>query len=257
MRPILDTLHCRRCVSESDKSNATEWLRQVCICYCAVRLKICVEVITSDLLRQTANKQLAGKLFLTLSIQNNTSRGTTTRKFKGELSPNFTFREESARGYWNVVTQNIREIGERKLLEKTMQSCLCTVQVRCDVVSFGTISVRYEKLAKQKIVCAGQPWVLSSMCTHSGTICPSFYGSPVRYQVLRDVTRHFNRPFGNLPGFKHRRVIHQKNFRSSSIILATLNFWWEFPFNVPPITYGGRGQDLRLYRHAWCPHSKA
>ena len=50
------------------------------------------------------------------------------------------------------------------------------------------------------------------MCTHSGTICPSSYGSPVRQQVLRDVTRHFNQPFGNLPGFEHRRVIHQKNF---------------------------------------------
>ena len=45
-----------------------------------------------------------------------------------------------------------------------------------------------------------------------GTICPSFYGSPVRHQVLRDVTRQFNWPFGNLPSFKHRRVIYQKNF---------------------------------------------
>ena len=47
-------------------------------------------------------------------------------------------------------------------------------------------------------------------CTHSGTISPSFYGSPVRHQVLRDVTQHFNRPFGNLLGFEHSRVIHQK-----------------------------------------------
>ena len=66
--------------------------------------------------------------------------------------------------------------------------------------------------------------MLSGMCTHSGTICSSFYGSPVRYQVLCDVTRHFNQPFGNLPGFEHRRVIHQKLFRSTSIIVGTLNF---------------------------------
>ena len=35
--------------------------------------------------------------------------------FKGELSPNLTFWDESARGWsthWKVVTQNIREIGE-------------------------------------------------------------------------------------------------------------------------------------------------
>ena len=34
---------------------------------------------------------------------------------KGEPSPNFTFWDESARGwstYWKVITQNITEIGE-------------------------------------------------------------------------------------------------------------------------------------------------
>ena len=35
-----------------------------------------------------------------------------------------------------------------------MQSCLCTAQVFCDVVSFGTISVRYVQLVKQKLVYA-------------------------------------------------------------------------------------------------------
>ena len=33
-----------------------------------------------------------------------------------------------------------------------MQSCLCTAQVRCDVVSFGTISIRYVQVVKQKLV---------------------------------------------------------------------------------------------------------
>ena len=55
------------------------------------------------------------------------------------------------------------------------------------------------------------------MCTHSGTICLSLYGGFVRRKVLRDVTRNFNRPFGNLPRFEYRRVIH-----GIIIILATL-----------------------------------
>ena len=63
---------------------------------------------------------------------------------------------------------------------------------------------------------AGQTWVLCGMGTHSGTICPSSYGSPVRRQVLRDVTQHFNWPLGNLTGFEHRRVIYQKHWVSQS-----------------------------------------
>ena len=35
-----------------------------------------------------------------------------------------------------------------------MQSCLCTAQVRCDVVSFGTISVRYVQLVMNNLVHA-------------------------------------------------------------------------------------------------------
>ena len=35
-----------------------------------------------------------------------------------------------------------------------MQSYLCTVQVRCDVVSFGKISVHHVQLVKQKLVYA-------------------------------------------------------------------------------------------------------
>ena len=36
---------------------------------------------------------------------------------------------------------------------------------------------------------------------YSRTISLSFYGILVRHEMLRDVTRHFNRPFGTLPGF--------------------------------------------------------
>ena len=35
-----------------------------------------------------------------------------------------------------------------------MQSCLCTAQVRCDVISFGTISVRYVQLVMKNLVHA-------------------------------------------------------------------------------------------------------
>ena len=35
-----------------------------------------------------------------------------------------------------------------------MQSCLCVAQVRCDIISFGTISVRYIQLVKQNVVHA-------------------------------------------------------------------------------------------------------
>ena len=87
-----------------------------------------------------------------------------------------------------------------------MQSCLCTAQVRCDVVSFDTISIRHEQVVKQNINACMQG--MSAMCTHSGTICRSLYDGFVRRKVLRDVTRNFNRPFGNLPRFEYRRVIH-------------------------------------------------
>ena len=39
-----------------------------------------------------------------------------------------------------LLPKTIREIGEGEPLKKTMQSCLCTAQVRCDAGCFGTIS---------------------------------------------------------------------------------------------------------------------
>ena len=89
------------------------------------------------------------------------------------------------------------------------------VQRKCAVMS--SVSVRflyapYNQSSKISVCMQGSRECCPEWCTHSGTIYPSSYGSPVRYQVLRDVTRHFNRPFRNLPGFEHRRVIHQKSF---------------------------------------------
>ena len=112
-----------------------------------------------------------------------------------------------------------------------MQSCFRTMQVRCVVVGFGTISIRYV-LVKPKLVyaCSATVSVIRCMCTHSGTICPSFYRRPVRHQLRRDVTRHFHRPFGNLPGFKYRRVICQKKLlKSGSIISVTQIVWARVP----------------------------
>ena len=82
--------------------------------------------------------------------------------------------------------------------------CMWRRQFRYDFCTLRTTS--HERFSACIMHMAWQPWVrvLSSMCTHSGTICPISYGSPVRQQVLRDVTRHFNQPFGNLPGFEHR-----------------------------------------------------
>ena len=46
----------------------------------------------------------------------------------------------------SLVPKYFRRIGEGESLFKTMQSCLCTVQVCCGVVSFGTIYVPYLQL---------------------------------------------------------------------------------------------------------------
>ena len=121
---------------------------------------------------------------------------------------------------------------------------LFTAQVRCDVVSFGTISVRYVHLVMTNLVhacsCssagrAGRKGMAAVSVVH--VLC-IYYVYPFRNRFVRFLTagRYANEccvtshdtsatVFGNLPGFEHRRVIHQKNFRSSSIIFATLNFW--------------------------------
>ena len=77
---------------------------------------------------------------------------------------------------------------------------------------------------------AGQPWVLSGMYTHSGTICSSFYGSLVRHQVRHDVTQHF------LLGTFQASIIDEgctkNSLRSSSTILAHLFFGASSPLSV-------------------------
>ena len=80
------------------------------------------------------------------------------------------------------------------------------VQRQCALtllVSVRFLSLRTASQAKFSVCTQGS----RECCPHSGTICLSLYGSPVRHQVLRDVTQHFNRPIGNLPCFKYRRVI--------------------------------------------------
>ena len=136
---------------------------------------------------------------------------------RGELSPNFTFWDEPTRDwstYWKVVSQNIREIGEGEPLKKTMQSCLCTAQVRCDIVSFGMISVHYVQQDKQKLVHA---------CRLATSVVRCVYAFR---NYLFEFLRQFSTPlsavwrhttlqpaFWNLLGFERRRVIHQKTFQ--------------------------------------------
>ena len=62
---------------------------------------------------------------------------------------------------------------------------------------------------------------------------PSFYDSLICHQVLCDVTRHFNRPLGNL--FRLRRQSSdtlKTDFISSSIILPTLFFGESTPLII-------------------------
>ena len=141
--------------------------------------------------------------------------GPAPRAVRGAPSAPYS-KNSFFRKNFEVLTEKLFPIILARLgvENPSKRRCRCIAQVRCDIVSFGTISICYVQLVKKKkCIHAGQPWVLSSMCTHSGTICLNLYGSLVRRQVLRDVTRHFNRPFGNLPGFEYRRVIHRKTIQ--------------------------------------------
>ena len=130
---------------------------------------------------------------------------------KGKLPPNFTSWDEPTRDWstcWKVVTQNSRKIGGRRTPLKDDASY--AAQVCCDVVSFGTISIRYVKLVQQRLVYACRAVVSVVRCVYAFRN----YGSLVRIQVWRDVTWHFNWPFGKLPSFEYRLV--KKIFRSTS-----------------------------------------
>ena len=78
---------------------------------------------------------------------------------------------------------------------------------------------------------AGQPRVLSGMCTRSGTICR--VPTAVLYATKCCVTSH-DPSAGLLFQASNIGEWYTKKVFSSSIILATLNFWWEFPFNIRP-----------------------
>ena len=74
-------------------------------------------------------------------------------------------------------------------LKKTTQSCLCTAQVRCDVVSFSTISVRYVQLVKQKLAYACRLAVSVVRYVYAfRNYLSECLRSPVCHQVLCDVT---------------------------------------------------------------------
>ena len=43
----------------------------------------------------------------------------------------------------NVLPNILGRLGKENPSQRQRKGCLCTAQVRCDVVSFGTISIRY------------------------------------------------------------------------------------------------------------------
>ena len=76
-----------------------------------------------------------------------------------------------------LLPKILGRLGKENPFKKDDAKFLCTTQVRCDVVCFGTISIRYVQLVKQKLVyacIAALSVVRHVLCTHSGTICPSF-----------------------------------------------------------------------------------
>ena len=66
-----------------------------------------------------------------------------------------------------------------------MQSGLCTAQVRCDIISFSTISVRYVQLVKQKLVYA---------CMHASHECCPVCAYIPELLILSEFLRQFGTP---------------------------------------------------------------
>ena len=86
------------------------------------------------------------------------SASTLFRNLKGN-SHQILLSEMSLPGIEVLIEKLLPQILVRLRKENPSKrrckvSCLCTAQVRCDVVSFGTISVRYVQLVKQKLVHA-------------------------------------------------------------------------------------------------------
>ena len=57
--------------------------------------------------------------------------------------------------------------GKENPSKRRCKVAFCTAQVRCDVVSFGTISVRYVQLVKQKLVYACRAAVSVVRCVYA------------------------------------------------------------------------------------------
>ena len=112
-----------------------------------------------------------------------------------------------------------------------MQSCLCAMQVRCDVVNFGAISVRYVQLVMKNLVHECR----AAVCPVCVRIPELFVRFPtaVLYANKFCVTSH-DTSTGLLGTFQASNIgewYTKKLFRKRSIILAIFHFWWEFPAN--------------------------
>ena len=140
------------------------------------------------------------------------------RSLKGELSPNFTFWDESAWGwstYWKVVTQIIQGLGKENPSKRRCKfalvsaSALWCCQFRYDFCMLRTTSQTEIGLCMQGSreycpVCVGTPELFVRFPT------------AVQYATKCWVTSRNTSTgllHGNLPCFERRRVIHQKTFQ--------------------------------------------
>ena len=70
------------------------------------------------------------------------------------------------------------------------------------------------------------------MGTHSRTITLSFYGILVRHEILRDVTRHFNWPFGTLTNFLYEFGVNDPGGGICNECSAQLRWSYTLNFTV-------------------------
>ena len=118
-----------------------------------------------------------------------------------------------------------------------MQSCLCTAQVRCDVVSFYYDSCTLHTTSQVKI----------SVCMQgSREYCPVCARAPELFVRVATAVQYSTKccvmsrgtSTGLLGTFQASNIgewYTKRLFRSISIILATLIIWWEFPLNYTSI----------------------
>ena len=103
-----------------------------------------------------------------------------------------------------------------------MQSCLCTTQVRCEVISLGTVSTRYV-LVKQKLVHASRAAL--SVVRYVYTFWDYLSEFPWQPGTPPSVVGTSTGLLGTFQASNIGERYTEILFGSSSIIPATLIFW--------------------------------